>query len=59
MLSSTAKKEAKITLTTVHKAKGLEYENVIYIPKKTRNRNNFYDYIVEKILEANNKKDGI
>ncbi len=55
LMSSTAKKDAKIILTTVHKAKGLEYDNVIYVPKKTKNKKSFYDYIVEKILEANNQ----
>ncbi|OIO23038.1 hypothetical protein AUJ65_04520 [Candidatus Micrarchaeota archaeon CG1_02_51_15] len=53
LAASTAKKDAKITLTTVHKAKGLQYDTVIYLPKKTRNKRSFYDYIVEKILEAN------
>ena len=51
--ASTAKKDAKLVLTTVHKAKGMQYENVIYIPKKTKNKRAFYDYIVEKILEQN------
>ncbi|MBU2476698.1 PD-(D/E)XK nuclease family protein, partial [Candidatus Micrarchaeota archaeon] len=33
-----------------------QYDKVIYIPKKTKNKRSFYDYVVEKILEANNKK---
>jgi len=50
--SSTAKKDAKIILTTVHKAKGLGYDKVIYWPKKMSNKNGFQDYVVEKILES-------
>ncbi len=53
MQASTANKDARITLTTVHKAKGIEYDTVIYLPKKTRSKRGFYDYIVEEILEAN------
>ena len=59
LLSSTAKKDAKITLSTVHKAKGLEYDKVIYWTKKTRNNSNFYDYVIEKILEADGKKETV
>jgi DNA helicase II / ATP-dependent DNA helicase PcrA len=55
LLSSTAKKEAKITLTTVHKAKGLEYDRVIYWAKKARDNSGFYDYVIERILEAEGK----
>jgi DNA helicase-2/ATP-dependent DNA helicase PcrA len=47
----------QITLTTVHKAKGLEYDKVIYWPKKTRDSSAFYDYVVERILEANDMLD--
>jgi len=57
LVASTAKKDAKITLTTVHKSKGLQYDTVIYIPKKTKNKRSFYDYIVEKVLEANGRKE--
>ncbi len=57
LLSSTAKKDAKITLTTVHKAKGLEYDRVIYWTKKTRSNDGFYDYVIERILEAEGKLD--
>ena len=55
LLSSTAKKEAKITLTTVHKAKGLEYDKVIYWAKKTYDNSGFYDYVIERILESEGK----
>jgi len=50
--SSIAKKESKVILTTVHKAKGLGYDKVIYWPKKTRSTGGFYDYVVKKILES-------
>jgi len=44
--------EKNLILTTVHKAKGKEYDNVIYIPSKTRNSQNFVDIIVEAILKS-------
>ncbi len=59
LMSSTAKKDAKITLSTVHKAKGLEYDKVIYWTKKTRDNSNFYDYVIEMILKANGKKETV
>ena len=55
LLGSTAKKEAKITLTTVHKAKGLEYDKVIYWAKKAHDSSGFYDYVIERILESEGK----
>ncbi|HVA82626.1 MAG TPA: ATP-dependent helicase, partial [Candidatus Aquilonibacter sp.] len=59
LLSSSAKKDAKVTITTVHKAKGLEYDTVIYWPKKTRDNGGFYDYVIEKILESEGKKESV
>ena len=59
LLSSTAKREARITLTTVHKSKGLEYDTVIYWPKKTRDSGGFYDYVIERILESEGKKESV
>ncbi|NOX71594.1 MAG: ATP-dependent helicase [Candidatus Micrarchaeota archaeon] len=44
--------EKDIMLTTVHKAKGKEFDNVIYIPAKTRDKSNFQDRIVEAILAS-------
>ncbi|MGY4884448.1 MAG: UvrD-helicase domain-containing protein [Nanobdellota archaeon] len=44
--------EKQIILTTVHKAKGKEYDAVIYIPSKTRDTSNFQDRIVEAILKS-------
>ena len=41
-----------IVLTTVHKAKGKEFENVVYVPSKTRDRSDFQDKIVEAILKT-------
>ena len=55
LLGSTAKKEAKITLTTVHKAKGLEYDKVIFWAKKAHDSSGFYDYVIERILESEGK----
>jgi DNA helicase II / ATP-dependent DNA helicase PcrA len=59
LLSSTAKREAKITLTTIHKAKGLEYDKVIYWAKKTRDNSGFYDYVIERILESEGKLETV
>ncbi|MEA2066525.1 MAG: 3'-5' exonuclease, partial [Thermotogota bacterium] len=52
LLSKDSDAEKDIVLTTVHKAKGKEFENVIYIPTKTNNRNNFQDSVVEGILKS-------
>lgn len=54
ILSTTTEKKAKIILTTVHKAKGLDFENVIYITKELKNKRGFLDYIVEGILKTQN-----
>ena len=39
-------------LTTIHKAKGREFDNVIYIPSVTRSQTNFVDEVVEAILSS-------
>jgi DNA helicase II / ATP-dependent DNA helicase PcrA len=52
LLSQDSDADSKIIVTTVHKAKGREFENVIYLPSKTSNRSNFQDKIVEAILET-------
>ncbi|MGI9554281.1 MAG: UvrD-helicase domain-containing protein [Thermodesulfobacteriota bacterium] len=44
--------EKKIVLTTIHKAKGKEFDNVIYLPSTTRNQTNFVDEVVEAILRS-------
>lgn len=43
-----------IILTTVHKAKGREFNNVIYLPTSTRNNERIFDTIVQSILESRN-----
>lgn len=45
--------EKQVVLTTVHKAKGRQFQTVIYVPKKTRDTNNFQDEIVKAILKTN------
>jgi DNA helicase-2/ATP-dependent DNA helicase PcrA len=43
--------EENLILTTVHKAKGLEFDNVIYIPKKQNTRTSFIDLITNSIIK--------
>ena len=49
LLSPETDTEKEIVLTTLHKAKGKEFDNVIYIPSKGRGKN-FQDKVVEAIL---------
>ncbi|CAE6492555.1 UvrD-helicase domain-containing protein [Candidatus Nitrosotenuis uzonensis] len=44
--------ESKITLTTVHKAKGRAFDVVVYIPSSAK-RTSFIDIIVEAVLASN------
>ncbi len=44
--------EGSVVLTTVHKSKGREYENVIYLPTQQRDHTNFIDNAVKAILCA-------
>jgi DNA helicase-2/ATP-dependent DNA helicase PcrA len=45
----------KVCIITVHKAKGLEFDHVIYIPKYTEKKNiSAIDLIVDSILKSNN-----
>jgi DNA helicase-2/ATP-dependent DNA helicase PcrA len=44
--------ESRITLTTVHKAKGKEYDTVIYTPTKPPNSSNYQDEFVEAVLKT-------
>lgn len=44
---------SNITLTTVHKAKGRDFDIVVYIPSSATQRTSFVDIIVEAILESN------
>ncbi len=43
-------KERQIILTTVHKAKGKEFDTVIYVPKKTRKTDSYIDIITTSII---------
>ena len=43
-------KKAKVTLTSVHKAKGRAFDVVIYVPTKVEGRTGFIDTIVESIF---------
>jgi len=52
LLSQESDVEKDIVLTTVHKAKGKEFDNVIYIPSKTSDKSNFQDNVVEGILKS-------
>lgn len=45
--------EGDIVLTTVHKAKGREFDYVIFAPQTTRDSSNFQDYTAKTILKAN------
>jgi DNA helicase-2/ATP-dependent DNA helicase PcrA len=45
-------KPGKLVLTTVHKAKGLEFDNVIYLPKETREKFSFVDAVVCSIIKS-------
>jgi len=45
------KNESKITLTTVHKAKGLAFDVVVYIPSNSR-KTSFIDSITKSILSS-------
>lgn len=44
---------SKITLTTVHKAKGRDFDIVAYIPSSSTERTSFVDIIVKAVLESN------
>ena len=44
----------EVTLTTVHKAKGREFDAVIYVPKKTSERITLQDDVVTAILASKN-----
>ena len=50
LYSQESEAEKPLVLTTVHKAKGKEFDNVIYIPSKGNNRSDFKDRVIEAIL---------
>ncbi|MEF8847976.1 MAG: ATP-dependent DNA helicase [Candidatus Thermoplasmatota archaeon] len=45
--------EKNVMLTTVHKAKGKQFDKVIYVPSRMNNRANFQDAVVTAILKSN------
>ena len=52
ILGNKSSSEKNIVLTTVHKAKGKQFDKVIYVPSKTSNRENFQDAVVTSILKS-------
>ena len=44
--------EKDLLLTTVHKAKGREFDNVIYVPVTSRTNESFIDMVVYSIIKA-------
>ncbi len=50
-------RHARLVLTTVHKAKGLEFGDVVYAPKKTRDSFSFIDAVVYAIIKSVTGKD--
>jgi len=46
------KKPSQVTLTTVHKAKGLEFDRVIYVPVETRGSLSFIDAVIYSIIKS-------
>lgn len=52
-----AKKECKLTLTTVHKSKGLEFDSVVYVPVNTHKSLGFVDAAVYSIIKASLGRD--
>ena len=52
-MTDDSENEGEIVLTTVHKAKGREFNYVIFAPQTTRDSSNFQDYTAKTILKAN------
>lgn len=52
LLSDESGQRQKLTLTTVHKAKGLDYDAVIYLPSKPLGKTDYQDSVVEAILQT-------
>ena len=55
LLSHDSDVEKGIVLSTVHKAKGKEFDNVIYLPKTAEGRKGFEDEVVQAILYSKGK----
>ena len=52
LLSNDSQVEKNIIVTSVHKSKGRQYENVIYIPSKPNDSSDFQDAVVKAILQS-------
>lgn len=52
LLSKESSVEKNLVLTSVHKAKGKQFDTVIYIPAKTSDKSNFQDAVVKSILKS-------
>jgi DNA helicase II / ATP-dependent DNA helicase PcrA len=52
MMANESDIEKGITVTTVHKAKGKQFDTVIYVPGKPKDQYNFQDSVVEAILKS-------
>ena len=51
------KKESRLTLTTVHKSKGLEFDSVVYVPVNTHRSLGFVDAAIYSIIKASIGRD--
>jgi DNA helicase-2/ATP-dependent DNA helicase PcrA len=47
-----SQREKDVVLTTVHKAKGKEFQAVVYLPQEVKGGENFQDEVVRRILET-------
>jgi len=52
MMANESDVEKQIIVTTVHKAKGRQFDNVIYVPGKPQDQSNFQDAVVKAILKS-------
>jgi DNA helicase-2/ATP-dependent DNA helicase PcrA len=52
MRGNDSDKEKNITIISVHKSKGKEFNYVIYLPHKPKDNTNFQDLVVEAILKS-------
>jgi len=46
--------DSKVILSTVHKAKGRDFDVVVYLPSSRASRTSLIDIVVQSILESNN-----